>query len=172
MVSLAFALVFAVHELLPIPLIGFSGSGHACPTEEAIYTARHVVEKGPLSSPYGGTTTLWIDNTRDIAAISVGQPTLRFRVVKSVQEQEKVHWYEFNFTNKKKMFVQEKQEARVLRSVSGHIIFDKGPVSGSSGSCLLNESNEVVGIVVWHFPVKGTEKTVGVAIDITGVWKP
>ena len=161
------------HELRPITLIGRRGiTGHACPTVDAIYTAYHMIEEGPTASPYGNTITLYIDPARDVAIISVNHNPMhtlpRFAVADSVKKGEKVHWYEYNFESRKKFFVQERRKAKVLRSISGHIVFDKGPVGGASGSCLLNERNEAIGVVIRSYPSVG----VGVAIDITGDWNP
>ncbi len=170
-----FALVFAVLAAVqprPLPLIGFSGLGHACPTETAIYTAHHVLDSKErhmnFATPYGIARPAWTDTARDLATISIDARVPRYQVAGMPPEpKEKVHWYEFNLNSKKDYFKQERRDAKILRTISGHIVFDKSPVGGASGSCLLNEREEVVGIVIWSL-----RRGVGVAVSIVDKWQP
>ena len=174
-------------EPKPVPLIGINGIGHACPTVEAIYTAHHIIDDKDknhmyFSTPYGTAKPVWADHVRDLATVEIDGEDPRYRVAALGEmpryrvaatapiPKEKVHWYEFNFHNRKEFLRQERREAKVLRTVAGHIVFDKGPVNGASGSCLLNEREEVVGIVIWTFYVRG--KSVGVAASIVDEWNP
>ena len=181
------AVLAAATEPKPIPLIGIYGMGHACPTTEAIYTAHHIIDNKdknhvPFSTPYGVATPVWADYTRDLAAVEIDGETPRVAAIGEVPryrvaateptEKEKVHWYEFNFHNRKDFLRQERREAKVLRTVAGHIVFDKGPTGGASGSCLLNEREEVVGIVIWSIPMRGKRGNVGVAASIVNEWNP
>lgn len=180
MLALALAVLAAVAEPRAIPLVGnyYSGMAHACPTEHAIYTARHVIENNkdkeivPMNSDYGPVNVLWRDEVRDIATISFPTMPNRLKVANKVEPGEKVYWYEYHFASTKKFMVQEKRTAKVVHTVAGYIVFDKGPEGGASGTCLVDENDQVVGIVVWSFEVRGSTKKVGLAVDITGEWKP
>lgn len=160
-----------------IPLIGVKGVGHACPTEIAVFTARHVVEdkNGTLhsfASPSGVLTPKWVDDVRDLATLTAPgiEAMPRYKLADSVRQGEKVWWTEFSFDGDK-IFSSERKKAKVLRSVAGHIVFDKAPEGGASGACLMNEAGRVVGIVVWRWPAGGTQRK-GVAVDLTGSWRP
>lgn len=190
MFTLVLVVLATLAEPEPLPLIGdyTLGFGHACPTETGIYTARHVIEVPvpfspfrpdagyrhvSLSSPYGPTTVVWHETVRDVATISVEWgPVPRYKVATSIEEGDKVHWYEFDFKSRKKYLQPRKRKARVVRDVAGYLIFDKEPSAGASGTCLLNEDDEVVGIVVWGLKVQDSDDRIGCAASIMGVWKP
>lgn len=56
-------------------------------------------------------------------------------------------------------------EGRVLRIVADNLILDADSRPGSSGSCVLNERSEVVGIVAW-----GRQYDDGVDVIAPGTW--
>ena len=95
---------------------------------------------------------MWMDDTRDLATIALADevpPRHRFMIADSIREGQKVHWFEYDFGRK---FLQPRErKAKVVRVLAGHVVFDKNPEGGASGSCLLDENDHVVGIVVRRF---------------------
>ncbi len=84
---------------------------------------------------------------------------------------DRVYWSEFNFKSRKKAMAPVYRKAKVLRTVAGHIVIDKTPNPGASGSCVLNEAGEVVGIIAFAVRV-GDTSHVGLAVGVWGDWEP
>jgi V8-like Glu-specific endopeptidase len=60
-------------------------------------------------------------------------------------------------------------EAEVIARSDGYVFYDRSPGPGSSGSCVLNEKDEVVAINVgiWQH---GQEAFTPVGVEIVGGW--
>ena len=109
MLALVLTILAAVAEPRAIPLVGnyYSGMGHSCPTDDAIYTARHVIEDNetketvPMNTDYGPVTVVWRDENRDIATISLPTTLSRYEIATRVEPAAKVYWYEYDFTSAK-----------------------------------------------------------------------
>ncbi len=129
---------------------------------------QHITQNGRSQVAAPDIFACFCSKTIDLAMISFqkDEGMGRFEIAAAVQKGEKVHWYEYNFGSTKDFFAERRQKAKVLRVVADHIVFDKGPKGGASGSCLLNESNQVVGIVIWGMQVQGSSRRVGVAISL------
>jgi hypothetical protein len=134
-------------------------AGHACPVHGHIYSARHVFwnrEENKYigatwsSRGYDGSTLvsgfseekdlveLWLNDTSNVVFLPRGA---------AVRAGEKVYWFEYDFRTKKNALRSRRRFANVLRIVAQQYILDGTPVAGASGSCLINENGEVVGIV-------------------------
>lgn len=59
-----------------------------------------------------------------------------------------VYWVEFNFDNEKDAYAWKDREATVTVVKARHIQFRPKANPGASGSCLLNQNGELVGIVI------------------------
>ena len=154
----------------PIRLIGPLTNGHACPVQGRVLTARHVIFDGSFVSfawDHGFAFPVRISNMRDIGEVELDAEPQFYGLATGVDEGEKVHWFEYDQSDP---FRHERKEAKVRTVTAGHIIFDKEVHPGGSGTCVLNENEEVVGIAVWAIPA-GLKKFGG-AVDVTGRWWP
>ncbi|UCD56791.1 MAG: trypsin-like peptidase domain-containing protein [Candidatus Hydrogenedentota bacterium] len=169
-------------------LIGRSAFAHACPVDGIILSAAHVVHprnglNPPLPYP---AFYAWSDQhqhagyvqslgllPRDLGAFVLldGMPNYFHHARMEPLPGERVYWLEFDLSEKDKAFGPKQKTALVQRSVSGHLILDVPPKKGASGSCVLNDSGEVVGIVCWSVSLVA-RKSVGVVVSVAGPWWP
>lgn len=148
-------------ELDPsIALQGPNGSGgHACPVNGYVITAAHVTYDPHLK---GHVNMAWSDGNGGegfaqpagnhpaldiVMLVMVGSP-VRFLPAGKAQVGDTVYWYEYDFRTRKNALRARRRFASVLRVVAGHYILDGMPVGGASGTCLINNAGEAVGIVV------------------------
>lgn len=62
---------------------------------------------------------------------------------------ERVYWIGFDWRTRKRAFERRLFTGKVQRVIAGSIILDTPTTPGSSGSCLLDQSGKVVGVIVW-----------------------
>lgn len=165
-------------------LIGRYGLGHACPVGGVILTAAHVAmdDDGGAERPKffaygmgnqkGYLSTAWAAQSRDIALLKVdaGDDPVMNRLSKSPPEVgSEARWQEYVMSGDV-LSLRKRKGKIVADPIAGHFTFDPSPVPGASGSCVFNERNEVIGIVVWQLGENLSAK--GVGVDITGFWWP
>jgi hypothetical protein len=158
-------------------LIGFDGMGHACPIEDTVLSARHMLESrfpwGKEWSYYmwadGKGNEGWgrgviVDKYQDMGMFQVtGTPSF-YPIGSKPKVGDKVWWVQFK-EGALSFGLDEVKSTTVKHVRAGHIVIADAPNPGASGSCLLNQAGEAVGIVVWKVSDKG--ETSGVAVDIT-----
>jgi hypothetical protein len=158
----------------------FGSVGHACPVSATeAFTADHVsVERtdpvtgvvvpfmwGDRGGNSGVAVWRWSDWRRDLAfVVSIDGQFAGgwFRIAKElpkVGEAVVIVGYDFDAGA-----VDKPVRARVLSVQAGHFTYDDTPGPGSSGSCVLNEAGEIVGINVWGFG------GVGAGVLLAGDW--
>lgn len=169
-------------------LIGYASYAHACPVDGLVLSAAHVVQprngrNPPLPWP---AYYAWSDlhqnsgyvhsrglSPRDLGTFVVlsGTPHFYRHATEEPEPGDKVNWLEFDLSSKDKAFAPHSKQARVQRSVSGHLILDEPPMRGASGSCVLNEQGEVVAIITGGVNV-GAGGAVGFVVSVSGQWWP
>jgi hypothetical protein len=146
---------------------GRGGMGHACPVSPTeAYTADHIAilhrDSDPTSGQalpitwgdrYGNSGTfvwVWSDLRRDLSFVRVMPETSLFSGWFSIADKTPrpgdhviIVGYDFE-----KGMVDKPLKVHVTLVQAGHIAYDDTPGPGSSGSCILNELGEVVGINV------------------------
>jgi len=160
-----------------IRLVGRSGAGHACPVWGTILTAAHMLESDDddglvgyvWSDRAGGEgflSPLRVSRKRDLGEMYVltGVPIYYKGSTSEPDPGDTLHWVEYAFDDEP--FALKTKKAKLVENLSGHLVMDTPPEQGGSGSCVLNDSGEVVGIVVW------TVRNGGVAVSIAGPWWP
>jgi hypothetical protein len=170
-------------------LIGRYTIGHACPCDGMILTAAHVAHPLYLRLGYQSETILysWSDDlgndgytssaflylSRDLGELKViaGTPSFYRHAELEPEPGSVLHWIEYDYQAKTKAYAPIRREAHLVRNLAGHLIINKTPVRGASGSCLFNSENDVVGIVVWSVRV-GVSDYIGIAVSISGPWWP
>ncbi|MGH8656866.1 MAG: hypothetical protein ACREYE_33880, partial [Gammaproteobacteria bacterium] len=81
------------------------------------------------------------------------------------QPGDMVYWFEYDFRTQANAYRARRRMAEVIRSVARHLLFDATPTPGASGTCLLNASGEVVGIVIASDAMED-QRAVGVAVQL------
>jgi hypothetical protein len=80
-----------------------------------------------------------------------------------------VYWVGYDWRVRKDMYRERVFSGKVLRVVAGNIVIDTETTKGSSGSCVLDVSGRVVGIIAWGF--SGDEAgEITVAVGTYGLW--
>lgn len=77
----------------------------------------------------------------------------------------------YDWGSRKSAFSERVITAKVVRVIAGHIVFDPPGVPGSSGSCVLNEAGEVVGINAFGKAVgyQGRDEVGGAVLMLKGM---
>jgi hypothetical protein len=160
------------------------GFGHACLTTEGDFTARHVAYREMPPMPLGlrwssadGSVSGWaapvnLSNFEDLAllALSVSPPYRATQIASGPPSVgDRVWWIEYNWTKKGKAFARKVRFAKVSRIFAGMILFDDVVHSGASGGCLVNDQNEVVGVVFMGQTAEDKKQSGG-AIAIWAPW--
>jgi hypothetical protein len=73
----------------------------------------------------------------------------------------------YDWRSVSRAFARRVWESHVVRVVAGHLILDRAAESGSSGSCVVNDADEIVAVNMGGRVVGTGNETVGVAV---GVW--
>lgn len=167
-----------MHQSTGVIRIGLEdGRGHGCVVEGRMLTAKHVGNRGSGvtwqdSSGREGTATP-APGAQDIRDVVVMQTSIPvgpgYRLAKErpkAGEKVKLFGYELG---KRNPLVFRVIQAEVIGHSDGHLYYDKSPGPGSSGSCVLNERDEVVAINVGIW-VHGETARTPVGVDITGGW--
>lgn len=172
-----------------IRLVGKYSVAHACPIEPTVaLTCGHVVElwrdgrdveylpyvwSAVGSSEAGLTYATESARFRDLATITPqGAPFPRWYPVAADAPQpgDRVSYLAYSWQNKKRAFQESRVDTRVVRTVSGHVVTEDGGPGGSSGSCLVNERNEVVAVNCQAYLVNSDRDEVGFSIAVYGPW--
>ena len=167
-----------------IQVVGDISIGGACAVGNQIFTAKHVVnpfmgrDAGAMaygsglswSTPAGLRGYLnveWSQWYRDIAGLSLAwtEDLPKFWPYASgVVVGERVRWVGYVWDPGERIMASRERQGKVLRTVGGYIVFDGDPVEGSSGGCLWNDADEVLGVVVWSV------ENAGLAVSVAGYW--
>ena len=168
--------------LLFLPNLWHISSGaQACPISKTeALTARHVAVSAPLvwsypGSALGGTLVrAWVDTRRDLALVRIAGTGPAFQF-----------WYKIAEVPPKvgdKIFLQgydndegwtsQWYDAKIIHLYAGNVDFDLTPGAGSSGSCILNERGEIVGINYAAYRVNPMARLKGSANLVTPPWTP
>lgn len=146
-----------------IALSGRFSVAQSCPIAPYLaVTNGHVVDPQPFDPqapllPYYGQSGVWAGMLRprttvwvsDVALLSPAPELPSWYTIAKVEPRagEKMWWVGYDWRNKDRAFAQRIFTGKVLRSVAGALIIDGETAQGSSGSCVLNASGEVVGII-------------------------
>jgi hypothetical protein len=152
--------------------------GHGCPIKDmGILTALHVVQP---RLGYRLSSATWSDASgqvgyadpigplpfADIAFLMpVGRAVPTYLPIGKANVGDRVYYWEFSYINRAEALRAEMKPATLLRKVGGHLIVDNPPDEGASGSCIVNASGEVVGVVVWGM-VMNDGRTIGIGVEI------
>lgn len=167
-------------------LVGRYGFGHACPCDGLILTAAHVAhplytrgagyKDEPIEHAWsderggeGFVISQYLQLGRDLGFLlaRTGNPAYYRHAIIEPQIGDTLYWSEYDFSSLGKAFSPVIREGDVLRIFAGHIVVDREPVRGASGSCVFNQSGEVVAIVTW-----GHQLGAAVAVSVYGQWWP
>jgi V8-like Glu-specific endopeptidase len=175
---LALVLAAAVDPSGILALFSPTGMARGCPIgETTVLTARHVAVTesnfGPRQGAFfwsdaagvsGTAWTLDYDLRRDLALLQTDRPVSRYykRADKppAIGESLTIAGYKFGDRLQMKVITTE-----LLNIVAHHLVLKDGAEQGFSGSCVLNDRNEVIGIFQWGVEYRGSRR--GVA---NGVW--
>jgi V8-like Glu-specific endopeptidase len=175
---LALVLAAAVDPSGILALFSPTGMARGCPIgETTVLTARHVAVTesnfGPRQGAFfwsdaagvsGTAWTLDYDLRRDLALLKTDKPVSRFyrRAEKppAIDDVVTIAGYKFNDRFQMKVLT-----AKILNIIAAHLILSEGAESGFSGSCVLNQRNEVVAVFYGSTEYRGTRR--GIA---NGVW--
>jgi trypsin-like peptidase len=168
-----------------ISVSGRFALAHVCPIgPDVAVTAAHVVDPSPLNpqvsvyplrgSNFEGSWILspWrVYQHEDIALVSpiVGGTFPNYYHLASAPPSigEKLYWLGFDWREKGKAFARRVFSGEVLRLVASLIILDTKTDPGSSGSCILNQAGEVVGVISFGKEMDDAKEITGGV----GVWK-
>ncbi len=162
------------------------GLGHACPVSEtSAYTARHVVK--PLhGNPEYSVGVTWTDGdghsgyakpfgtdmVRDVAYITPLNDGKFPHAFETATEApvvgDKLKILGYNYEESKAFLYEKLVVATVTNNVAGLIVMKGNPDHGSSGGCVLNSKNELVGIMVWGSPTSRTFEQMAMAVAVYG----
>lgn len=133
--------------------------GHACPVEGGVVTARHVMwdefnrrflgASWSYQGQRGAAFVVGESQFQDVVVIELSGGTVTYlKMGAPPKAGDRVYWFEYDFRTKKNAYRARRRFGSVLRLVGGHIIIDAEPTVGASGTCLINEKGEAVGIVI------------------------
>lgn len=167
-----------------VQLVGRFSMAHACPVEpDRALTAAHVIDPRPFEStplyPFrwqqgeadgitiGGAVSL----TTDLADLQPSRPFPKWYPLAKEAPKEGAHlWIRgYDFRKGKNAFAPRDWEVEVLRIVAGHVVFRPTVDFGTSGSCILNEEGEVVGVIAKGITMRNDEE-VGMGVGVWGNW--
>lgn len=151
------------------------GVGHGCPVNDILVTNLHIVltKKGQLiqavSISQGGLNGIaFVANTSVAYDLVLLEPMMPLRHLPGgdiAEPGDVVYWFEYDFRTGENILRARRRVARILRIVAGHYILDSAPVAGASGTCLINNEGEAIGVVNAGFEADNGEGA-GVAILI------
>lgn len=170
-----------------ISVMGPSSVAHACPvTADLAVTAGHVAQtRNPFGAhhlmAYRGQAENWVGFLdAEFASDYEDGGTLRRDsdsepfpapyefALREPAVGERLWWMGFDWRKGKAAFARRVFSGKVQRTVAGNIIMDTATPGGSSGSCVLDASGKVVGVIAWGWD---TEDGQEVAV-VTGFWPP
>jgi hypothetical protein len=122
-----------------------------------VFTARHVMWNAQASrfegaswssrDQEGGAVVNGVSPISDIVALYLEGGTVTYLPRGEARTGDRVFWFEYDFRTHSNALRARRRFANVLRVVARQYVLDDIPVGGASGSCLINERGEVVGIV-------------------------
>lgn len=171
-----------------LQIIGRFGMAHACPIAPDIaLTNSHVVDPRPfdpgvpvfplrwsqVGNPATDTVLLPLnENRRDDLVIAGIRPSVdHFYVIakEAPKPGDRLWWVAYDWRNKERAFSERLMSGRLVRIVAGHLIVNEETFPGSSGSCVLNDSGELVGIVSFGAGLNNGEEVAGF-VGVYGNW--
>lgn len=163
------------------------GFAQACALgPDLVITAAHVVDPEPTDpgvpafpvrfeaedGTVGTLTPIAIDNAADLALLRPSVTLTHFHQIATAAPVagELLHWFGYDWGKRKDVAKREKHEGKVARVVAGQIWIDQDSPAGTSGSCVENSADQVVGII-WagHGMADGKDATGAVALF--GGWR-
>lgn len=170
-------------------MMGRFGAGHACPVaaDEAL-TAAHVVDLEPLDPRLPLSPPRWEDflgNSGHVvmmqllkdADVAIFRPDRDFKGFYPIAKTspgvgDELHVTGYDLRGQNQYYGIREWDLKVIRLVAGHLILKPAVDFGTSGSCVLNDRGEVVGIVSWinKGPFLGSGVTG--AVGVWGEWRP
>jgi len=156
-------------------LFGAQGFGHACPVNGIILTAEHVTINNPRgfywSDQFEKRGTLTVEaptDPRDIVRLSPASGSIPAWYVLGYAPKigEKVHWQEYNRKDAKHALHPKTVEAEIVNLLGGQIILSEAPSPGASGACVLNRTDEAIGVVAFGLTLDDGKSVLG-AVNIT-----
>lgn len=110
-----------------------------------------------------------LDRYRDLAVIESETPIPHWYPIAAEAPQigERLFWVGLDWRDRSRAFAERVFSGRLLRISVGHLVIDRAGSPGSSGSCVLNEQGEVVGIHAVSAEMESGE-SVGGAVGIWG----
>lgn len=133
--------------------------GHACPVNGYVLTASHVVYDEHFRQYLDVS---WSDgyHNEGFAAVSAVHSALDISFLSMYEGDspvylpagdatvgDKVFWFEYDFRTQKNAMRARRRFAYIIREVAHYYVLDESPVSGASGTCLINKDGQVVGII-------------------------
>ena len=159
-------------------LFSHRGFAHGCPIgATTLLTSRHVAtdESGGMglrgvamvwSDDRGASGSAWMqdyDARRDLALMQFRPPVTtwyaRAAEPPTIGERVTVVGYDFGARLRPKIL-----SLKVVNAIALHLVLSEAAGPGFSGSCVLNQQNEVVGVFQWGVG------TLGVASGVWGEW--
>lgn len=169
-----------------LSLFGRFSFAHGCPVSaDRVLTNAHVLDIRPFDRdmplfPYryesGRSEVGHIigdgASSREDLAWATPKPHLKFFYPIAPQGPsvgETLFWVGYDRRNKKNSLSRKLFRGKVLRVIAGQIVLDEPTTPGSSGSCVLNERGEVVGLIEWGIEMENGEELT-VAVGVFGDW--
>lgn len=150
-----------------LSVVNLAGFAHACPIGPKLaITARHVVDADPLKPEVPMYPQRWFQDvpgasehgildpirTSGYSDLALAESDDTFAMYYSIAAEapkpgDTLTWLSYNFAKRSRAFDRKPLNGKVARVFAGMIVMDEETVPGSSGSCVLNDRNEVVAIV-------------------------
>ncbi len=167
-------------------VIGADSLAHGCPittpTGDYVLSSRHVVmnEKkdrlmgarwGEQGGASGELFPIAISDRADIGMfgfVDEKRPSVMHHLSESAPGEGEVLWmFGYNWAT----FSEKPLALATVRVLAGHIVGNNSAGPGSSGSCLLDERGDVVGVNSWQVSGEGGEN-LSLGPAVFGPWKP
>jgi hypothetical protein len=154
------------------------GGGHACPVDGQILATGHQLESWQPFRWSDGKGNEGIadpertDKCADLGSLKLRSGSVNYyeRATKAPVVGDRLWLLGFDTSSKSKAFAPRVVDAKVVRVIAGHLFLDDFGKPGSSGSCVFNESGEVVGINSGGNHLDGDVAIVGRVVGIYGDW--
>ncbi len=144
---------------------GRGGMGHACPiAPDVVLTAAHNIDPEPYDATVGlvalrfaainrsskGMLIPVVVSQAEDLGIMTTEEKLQFYPIAPKQPEpgDQLWWAAYKLDRQKDAGIPVLHTGRVNAVYAGLIIMDESAIDGSSGSCMLNEKGEVVGIMI------------------------
>jgi V8-like Glu-specific endopeptidase len=151
-----------------------------------VLTAAHVIDPRPddpnaptlrtrfemEDGTVGVLTPIMIDTSADLALLRPSVPLTTYHVLApyAPEEGELLHWFGYDWHKRSNVAKRERHEGRVSRLIAGQIWIEQDSPTGTSGSCVENAQNEVVGII-WAGKELDDGREATAAVAVYGPWR-